>query len=102
MLSANLCKVAPQRKSEREQVRGLLGVYSRCGLHTRAVTKLVTVIRRLETFRLLHACSGCFQLERSPGGACTRWKTPPCHGARGKRTSDDIRLDGEGHYGRSF
>src|ERR1700746_443909 len=22
----------------------------------------------------------------SPGGACTHWKAPPCHGARGKRT----------------
>src|SRR5882724_6370299 len=55
--------------------RGLLGVHSRCGLHTRAVTKLVTVIRRLQTFRLLHACSGCFRLERSPGGTCTRWKS---------------------------
>jgi hypothetical protein len=53
----------------------LLGVYSRCGLHTRAVTKTVTVIRRLQTFRLLHACSGCFRLERSPGGVCTRWKS---------------------------
>ncbi len=53
----------------------MLGVYSRCGLHTRAVTKTVTVIRRLQTFRLLHACSGCFRLERSPGGACTRWKS---------------------------
>ena len=47
----------------------------RVGLHTRAVTKTVTVIRRLQTFRLLHACSGCFRLERSPGGACTRWKS---------------------------
>src|SRR5260370_19336790 len=48
--------------------------YSRCGLHTRAVTKFVTAIRGLQTFRLLHACPGCFRLERSPGGACTRWK----------------------------
>ena len=53
--------------------RGLLGVYSRCGLHTRAVTKFVTAIRGLQTFRHLHACPGCFRLERSPGGACTRW-----------------------------
>src|ERR1700751_5950295 len=22
----------------------------------------------------------------SPGGACTHWKAPPCHGARGKAT----------------
>src|SRR6516225_8495564 len=55
--------------------RGLLGVHSRCGLHTRAVTKIVTVIRRLQTFRRLHACSGCFRLERSPGGPCTHWKS---------------------------
>src|SRR6516164_11362232 len=27
----------------------------------------VTAIRRLQTFRLLHACSGCFRLERSAG-----------------------------------
>ena len=27
------------------------------------------------TFCYLHACSGCFRLERSPGGACTHWKS---------------------------
>src|SRR5712671_829106 len=36
--------------------------------------QIVTVIRRLQTLRHLHACSGRFRLERSPGGACTRWK----------------------------
>ncbi len=44
--------------------RGLLGVHSRCGLHTRAVTKVVTAIRGPQTFRRLHACPGCF-----PAGA---------------------------------
>ena len=34
----------------------------------------------------LHDCSGCFQLERSPGGACTHWKAPPSHGAQVDRT----------------
>src|SRR5258705_4138753 len=34
-----------------------------------------TAIRRLQTLRLLHACSGRFRLERSPGGACTHWKS---------------------------
>ena len=34
------------------------------------------------TYRYLHACSGCFRLERLPGGACTHWKAPPYHGAR--------------------
>ena len=49
--------------------------HSRCGLHTRAVTNFVTAIRGPQTFRHLHACPGCFRLERSPGGACTRWKS---------------------------
>src|ERR1700757_5249356 len=49
--------------------RGLLGVHSRCSLHTRAVTKFVTAIRRLQTFGHLHACSGCFRLERIAGWA---------------------------------
>ena len=34
----------------------------------------VAAIRRLQTLRHLHACSGCFRLERVPGGACTRWR----------------------------
>src|SRR5665811_1989724 len=37
--------------------------------------------RRLQPFRYLHDCSGCFRLERLPGGACTHWKAPPFHGA---------------------
>src|SRR3954465_10641147 len=36
---------------------------------------VVTAIRRLQTPRLLHVCSGRFRLERSPGGACTHWKS---------------------------
>src|SRR6201981_3180695 len=36
---------------------------------------VVTPIRRLQTLRLLHVCSGRFRLERSPGGACTHWKS---------------------------
>ena len=40
--------------------------------------------RRLQPFRHLHDCSGCFRLERSPGGACTHWKAPPSHGAHVK------------------
>src|SRR5580704_6485064 len=33
--------------------------------------------RRLQPLRHLHDCSGCFRLERLPGGPCTHWKTPP-------------------------
>src|ERR1700730_1927932 len=36
---------------------------------------VVTAIRRLQTLRLLHACSGRFRLERSAVGACTHWKS---------------------------
>jgi hypothetical protein len=42
--------------------------------------------RRLQPFRYLHDCSGCFRLERSPGGTCTHWKAPPYHGAHPTRT----------------
>ena len=41
--------------------------------------------RRLQPFCYLHDCSGCFRLERLPGGACTHWKAPPSHGAHVKR-----------------
>src|SRR5208282_1466034 len=86
---AHPCQPSPIPLSGRpahRPFRGLLGVHSRCGLRTRAVTKFVTAIRGLQTFRHLHACPGCFRLERSPGGPCTHWKTPPCHGARGRVT----------------
>src|SRR4029077_1417758 len=42
--------------------------------------------RRLQPFRHLHDCSGCFRLERSPGGTCAHWKAPPSHGARNNQT----------------
>ena len=40
--------------------------------------------RRLQPFRHLHDCSGCFRLERSPGGTCTHWKAPPSLTAHAK------------------
>ena len=39
--------------------RGLLGVHSRCGPHTRAVTYRDPLHRRLQPYRYLHDCSGC-------------------------------------------
>ncbi len=47
----------------------------------------VAAIRRLQTLRQLHACSGCFRLERMAGGACTRGRSAAFHGAHRKRTS---------------
>src|SRR5258705_9875400 len=78
------CQPSPKGSSGRpahRPFRGLLGVHSRYGLHTRAVTNSRRAIRRLQPLRYLHSCSGCFRLERLPGGTCTHWKAPPCHGA---------------------
>src|SRR5262249_58459845 len=41
---------------------------------------------RLQLLRNLHSCSGCFRLERLPGGTCTHWKAPPYHGAHPLQT----------------
>ncbi len=46
------------------------------------------------SLRHLHACSGCFRLERLPGGPCTRWRSAalsrrtwiPDLGTRGERS----------------
>src|SRR4030095_13902277 len=45
--------------------------------------------RRLQRFRYLHRCSGCFRLEQLPGGTCTHWKAPPftAHARSGRRES---------------
>ena len=87
---AQPCQPSPIWRSGRpahRPFRGLLGVHSRYGLHTRAVTVYRdSLIRRLQPLRFLHSCSGCFRLERLPGGACTHWKAPPFHGARHEQT----------------
>ena len=56
--------------------RDLLSVHSRYGLHTRAVTIFCdSLYRRLQPLRCLHSCSGCFRLERLPGGTFTHWES---------------------------
>ena len=62
--------------------RGLLSVHSRCGPHTRAGHQFVTRYPKASDIssppcllRLLPAGA------MLPGGACTHWKAPPCHGA---------------------
>ena len=37
--------------------------------------RLDYAVQRLQPFRHLHDCSGCFRLERWPGGTCTHWKS---------------------------
>src|SRR5439155_6521561 len=72
--------------------------HSRCGLHTRAVTvfrdPLPEGFRHFVSSMPAPVASGWSDL---PGGACTHWKAPPCHGAHPKRTrctSFTLNLDG--------
>ena len=64
-------------------------LFEACSAFTRVAARTLArspirdpLYRRLQPFRHLHDCSGCFRLERSPGGTCTHWKAPPSHGAR--------------------
>src|SRR5207237_4610705 len=68
-------------------------VFEACSAFTRVTARTLalppirgTLTRRLQPFRHLHDCSGCFRLERLPGGACTHWKAPPFHGAHPSAT----------------
>src|SRR5712664_3027432 len=81
--------------------RGLLGVHSRYGLHTRAVT----VYRDTLTEGFSHFVSSMTAPVASgwsglPGGICTHWNAPPFHGAHPFRTSattKDISFDPPRH-----
>src|SRR5450631_3121609 len=56
--------------------RGLLGVHTRYGLHTCAVTVFCdTLTRRLQPVRHLPVCSGASGWSIWPGGSCTHWKS---------------------------
>src|SRR3954469_8975575 len=67
--------------------RGLLGVHSRYGLHTRAVTVYRDTLTRgfshFVTSMTAPVASGWSGL---PGGTYTHWKAPPFHGAHPFRT----------------
>src|SRR3954468_10204126 len=68
--------------------RGLLGVHSHYGLHTRAVTVYRDTLTRgfshFVTSMTAPVGSGWSGL---PGGTYTHWKAPPFHGAHPKRSS---------------
>src|SRR5437660_10529075 len=62
--------------------------FTRVTACTRALSPIRdTLTRGFSHFCYLHDCSGCFRLERLPGGTYTHWKAPPFHGAHPKRTS---------------
>src|SRR5215471_10642826 len=85
-------KGSPGRPAHRP-FRGMLGVHSRCGLHTRAVTvirdPLSEGFRHFVSSMPAPVASGGSE---SPGGLCTHWKAPPCHGARQLPTSGEPPL----------
>jgi hypothetical protein len=65
----------------------ICSAFTRVAARTLAPSPICDLLhRRLQPFRHLHDCSGCFRLERLPGGACTHWRAPPCHGAHVKRS----------------
>jgi hypothetical protein len=69
-------------------IQGLLGVYLRYGLHTRAVTGYRdTLSEGFSHFVTSIAAPVASGWSVSPGGACTHWKAPPNHGAHQQLTS---------------
>ena len=76
--------ISPSRNSlPRSRCRvGLhIDLFEACSAFTRVAARTLApspirdlLHRRLQPFRHLHDCSGCFRLERSPGGACTTGK----------------------------
>src|SRR5258708_10762694 len=58
--------------------------------------------RRLQLFRYLHSCSGCFRLEHLPGGGFTHWESAafsrrtPESGKPGKTNPGKCHQDGRG------
>src|SRR5271169_2148356 len=84
---AHLYQPSPKPLSGRpahRPFRGLLGVHSRCGLHTRAVTKTVTVIQGFRHFVTSMPAPVASGWSGGRAGLAPAGKAPPCHGARGK------------------
>src|SRR5271169_474710 len=95
---AHLYQPSPKPLSGRpahRPFRGLLGVHSRCGLHTRAVTKTVTVIEGFRHFVTSMPAPAASGWSGRRAGLAPAGKAPPCHGARGKPTFARACADGE-------
>ena len=73
-------RISLPRKGSRVGLRIVL--FEACSAFTRVTACTLalspirdTLNRRLQPFRYLHDCSGCFRLERLPGGTYTHWKS---------------------------
>src|SRR5262245_66205082 len=88
-------KGSPGRPAHRP-FRGLLGVHSRCGLHTRAVTvirdPLSEGFSHLVTSMTAPIASGWSE---SPGEPCPHRKAPACHGAPPIQPLPEADADGQ-------
>src|SRR5258707_8599058 len=94
----------PSRNSlprKRRRVGLHIVLFEACSAFTRVAARTLApspicdlLHRRLQPFRHLHDCSGCFRLERLLGGACTHWKAPPSHGAHVKRSLQILAAGG--------
>ena len=60
------------------------------GLQANNLLRVQNIERDFSHFVTSMTAPDCFRLERLPGGPCTHWKAPPCHGARQKRKSPFI------------
>ena len=92
--SASPSRISLPRKGHRVGLR--IGIFEACLAFTRVTActlalspYIVTRYPKASATSLLylHDCSGCFRLERSPGGTYTHWKAPPFHGAHPEQTS---------------
>src|SRR5271167_3654244 len=83
--------VSPSRVSlprKRRRVGLHIGIFEACSAFTRVAARTLApspicdqLHRRLQPFRHLHDCSGCFRLERSPGWDLHPLESAACHGA---------------------
>ena len=71
-------RISLPRYGSRVGLRNVL--FEACSAFTRVTASTLalspirdTLHRRLQPFRYLHSCSGCFRLERLPGGLFTHW-----------------------------
>src|SRR5208282_383724 len=100
-------RISPPRNCSRVGLH--IDLFEACSAFTRVAARTLApspicdaLYRRLQPFRHLHDCSGCFRLERSPGGACTHWKAPPftAHARSGR--SMKVRRTGQIDPKREF
>ena len=79
--------------------RGLLGVHSRCGLTLARSPIRDPLIEGFSHFVTSLTAPFASGWSEAPGGPCTHWKAPPCHGAHPKRSLlSPAEFDADAHF----